>query len=41
MRHIETLHVTPRAFKCPRCPHVSSRRENLKAHIQAVHKESL
>ncbi|KAJ5800973.1 transcriptional regulator family: C2H2 zinc finger [Penicillium psychrosexuale] len=41
MRHIETQHVTPRAFECPSCDHASSRRENLKAHRQAVHRESL
>ncbi|OQE37437.1 hypothetical protein PENCOP_c010G06795 [Penicillium coprophilum] len=41
MRHIETQHVTPRAFKCPRCGHASSRRENLKAHRQSIHKEFL
>ncbi|KAJ5372572.1 hypothetical protein N7517_004578 [Penicillium concentricum] len=43
MRHIETQHVNPRAFKCPnpRCNHASSRRENLKAHRQSVHKEIL
>ncbi|KAJ5520146.1 hypothetical protein N7463_000599 [Penicillium fimorum] len=43
MRHIETQHVNPRAFKCPdpRCDHASSRRENLKAHRQSIHKEIL
>ncbi|CAI7577822.1 unnamed protein product [Penicillium glandicola] len=43
MRHIETQHVNPRAFKCPHpgCDHASSRRENLKAHRQSIHKETL
>ncbi|KAJ5428296.1 hypothetical protein N7445_009750 [Penicillium cf. griseofulvum] len=43
MRHIETQHVSPRAFKCPhpRCDHASSRRENLKAHRQSIHRETL
>ncbi|KAJ5510368.1 Zinc finger C2H2 [Penicillium expansum] len=41
MRHILTQHVNPRAFKCPLCDHASSRRENLKAHRQSIHKESL
>ncbi|KAJ5970681.1 uncharacterized protein N7479_000599 [Penicillium vulpinum] len=42
-RHIDTQHVNPRAFKCPhaRCTHASSRRENLKAHRQSIHKETL
>ncbi|KAJ5780507.1 hypothetical protein N7457_005667 [Penicillium paradoxum] len=40
-RHIETQHLNPGAFKCPWCDHASSRRENLKAHRQAIHKESL
>ncbi|OQD69593.1 hypothetical protein PENPOL_c002G05288 [Penicillium polonicum] len=41
MRHIQTQHINPRAFKCPWCDHASSRRENLKAHRQSVHKETL
>ncbi|KAJ5455075.1 hypothetical protein N7475_010196, partial [Penicillium sp. IBT 31633x] len=41
MRHIETQHVSPRGFKCPSCEHASSRRENLKAHRQSIHKEVL
>ncbi|KAJ5816427.1 hypothetical protein N7447_008660 [Penicillium robsamsonii] len=43
MRHIQTQHVNPRAFKCPNpwCGHASSRRENLKAHRQSIHNEIL
>jgi hypothetical protein len=41
MRHIEMQHVNPRSFKCPWCNHATSRRENMKAHRQAIHKESL
>ncbi|KAJ5472943.1 hypothetical protein N7530_006944 [Penicillium desertorum] len=40
-RHIQTQHLNPRAFKCPWCKHASSRRENLKAHRQSIHKETL
>ncbi|CAG8400106.1 unnamed protein product [Penicillium salamii] len=42
-RHIQTQHLYPRAFKCPHppCEHASSRRENMKAHRQSVHKETV
>ncbi|KAJ5154536.1 uncharacterized protein N7500_009975 [Penicillium coprophilum] len=41
MRHIETQHVTPGAFKCPDpgCGRAFNRRENLKAHRQTIHHE--
>ncbi|KAJ5357582.1 Zinc finger C2H2 [Penicillium brevicompactum] len=38
-RHIQTQHLNPGGFKCPQCDHASSRKENMKAHRQAVHKE--
>jgi hypothetical protein len=41
MRHIQTQHINPRGFKCPVCPHASGRKENMKAHRQAVHGEIL
>ncbi|KAJ6085654.1 hypothetical protein N7499_005283 [Penicillium canescens] len=40
MRHIETQHVSPGAFKCPSCDHAASRKENLRAHRQSIHKET-
>ena len=40
MRHVETQHVSPRAFKCPSRDHAASRKENLRAHPQSIHKET-
>lgn len=42
-RHIQTQHLNPKAFKCPHpfCDRTSNRKENMKAHRQSVHRETV
>ncbi|KAJ6137158.1 hypothetical protein N7471_003644 [Penicillium samsonianum] len=39
MRHIETQHVTPRSFGCPKCDRLFSRKDNMTEHFGRVHLE--
>ncbi|CDM37251.1 Zinc finger C2H2-type/integrase DNA-binding domain [Penicillium roqueforti FM164] len=37
MRHIESLHVSPRGFACPHCRKSFNRKDQLQAHRSIVH----
>lgn len=39
MRHIETQHITPRAYKCrdQQCLRLFNRKDNMEAHYKQVH----
>ncbi|KAJ5488366.1 hypothetical protein N7453_011820 [Penicillium expansum] len=39
MRHIETQHVNPRSFGCPKCDRLFSRKDNMTEHLGRVHLE--
>ncbi|KAJ5798458.1 uncharacterized protein N7503_007754 [Penicillium pulvis] len=36
-RHTKSIHISPRAFKCPECGRDFNRKENLQGHLENVH----
>ncbi|OOQ83561.1 hypothetical protein PEBR_35500 [Penicillium brasilianum] len=38
VRHIRSLHINPRAFKCPQCTRAFNRKDNLDQHLGSVHR---
>lgn len=40
-RHIETQHISPKAYKCPECGRPCNRDDNLNGHLRRVHKSEI
>ncbi|KAJ5798460.1 uncharacterized protein N7503_007756 [Penicillium pulvis] len=40
-RHVETQHIFPKAYKCPKCGRPCNRDDNLNGHLRRVHKSDV
>lgn len=40
-RHVETQHISPKAYKCPKCGRPCNRDDNLNGHLRRVHKSDI